>query len=113
MQGVSGRTLNGDKTEVKLEKSLWIRSSSLPLFLGSLIPGFAQGGCLVPSNSSSQIIHKWAVLLPNLPASSQGRNDHEMQVGVAEDSSGRNLLILKRREKKGEADIPPPPGFRC
>lgn len=31
---------------------------------------------------------------------SQGRNDHEMQVGVAEDSSGKKLLILKRREKR-------------
>lgn len=44
VQGVSGRTLNEGKTEVKLEKSLWIRSFSLPSFLGSQIPGFAQGG---------------------------------------------------------------------
>lgn len=44
MQGVSGRTLNGGKTEVKLEKSLRIRSPSLPLLLGSQISGFAQGG---------------------------------------------------------------------
>ena len=44
MHGVSGRTLNGGKTEVKLKKSFWIRSSSLPLFLRSQIPGFAQGG---------------------------------------------------------------------
>ena len=44
VQGVSGRTLNGGKTEVKLEKSLWIRSPSLPLLLGSQISGFAQGG---------------------------------------------------------------------
>lgn len=80
---------------------------------GSQISALAQvERCLVLGNSSLQIIHKWAVLHPNLPASSQGRNAHEMQVGVAEDSSGKLAHFEKEREKR-EVDIPPPLAFRC
>ena len=53
MQGVSGRTLNGGKTEVKLKKSFWIRSSFPCFFAHRFLVLLRVERWLVPSNSSS------------------------------------------------------------